>query len=108
MKTNLDSVYADSNNEILVESGRELKRFIAWIKENPSEWECIQNPDGFQPTMERIGKIIASLIDSGLYSMAFWAVCSLGCSSREMELMQHRIKMECVEEIPVECLMGII
>lgn len=96
------------NDEIRMESGRELKRFLEWIKENPVGWECIRDSESMQPPMEQIQELITSLIDAGLYSMAYLAVCTVGYSSREMELVLHRIKMECLEDIPAEKLIGII
>lgn len=89
-------------------SEQELSRFINWIKENPDKWVCLRNPEGITPPVERIKDLILSLIEHQIYTVAFLAVNSLGCSEREMEMILHRIMMESYAEIPADQLMEMI
>lgn len=90
--------------EMKQESGRELQRFLEWISDNPSSWYCITNPECSEPDIERCQIIINSLIDTGLYSIAYYALCTLANPTAEMERVNHRLKMECFLDIPVEAL----
>lgn len=92
-------------NETKQESGRELQRLLRWIVDNPTGWDSILDPENVKPPMNVINEIINQLIDNGLYSVAYVALNTMGCSSREMELVLRRITGESLAEVAPETLM---
>lgn len=87
---------------------KELEKLLDWIVGHHDEWECVCNLDIFTLSGAQRLKIIRSLEEEDLLSVAYVVLFLAGDRSREMEVIREKIINEIMAGVSPAKLMEVI
>lgn len=98
----------EKTNQNITPGEAELGKLLHWIIGHHDEWEFICNLDFFTLSAAQRMKIMNSLAESDLLSIAYVVLFLSGDRSREMEVARAKIISEIMAEISPGKLMEIV
>lgn len=83
---------------------QELQRLIRWAKDNPRDWNCLCNPESYDPKISYLLDLIERLYQEKLYTAIFILMYSNSFLT-EIDSAITKTTNECFLETPIEVLM---